>query len=118
LNRPGFNAGVCGGGERRGCHSPAVGSRPWPVGPVTPGQRLTSCLTPPWSCWGQSAAGHVGDESGEYTGVWTPYRLGGQDVGTEVRRLWHYGLIHKPLVGPPTLSAEGWARIDTEADPF
>jgi hypothetical protein len=39
-------------------------------------------------------------------------------VGTEVRRLWHYGLIHKPLVGPPTLSAEGWARIDTEADPF
>jgi hypothetical protein len=64
------------------------------------------------------AAGHVRDESGEYTGVWAPYRLGGQDVGTEVRRLWHYGLIHKPLVGPPTLSAEGWARIDTEADPF
>ena len=64
------------------------------------------------------AAGHVRDESGEYTGVWAPYRLGGPDVGTEVRRLWNYGLIHKPLVGPPTLSAEGWARIDTEADPF
>ena len=64
------------------------------------------------------AAGHVRDESGEYTGVWAPYRLGGQDVGTEVRRLWHYGFIHKPLVGPPTLSAEGWARVDTEDDPF
>jgi len=35
----------------------------------------------------------------------------------DMRRLWHWGLVRKPLVGPPTLSAEGWARIDAEADP-
>lgn len=44
-------------------------------------------------------------------GMWAGYLLGGEDVSLTVRFLWRRELISMPLSGPPTITADGRARL-------
>ncbi|MDT4933452.1 MAG: hypothetical protein QOK11_1344 [Pseudonocardiales bacterium] len=56
------------------------------------------------------AAGRVtrDDVDGTRPGMWSLYVLDGDEVGMTVRRLGRLRLVDTPLLGPPTITPDGW----------